>query len=234
MQLSVRLEMILEMAGTGTVIADIGTDHGFIPLELVRRGAYERALAMDVRKGPLARAEEHIRMAALEDRIETRLSDGMDKMELGEADTIVIAGMGGHLMADILTRGAACARAARKIILSPHYDVEFFHQFLLESGYKVEDECWIFDENKYYVVICCRTLRDGEDGETWDPAEQMYGRIPLEQCQGTALRHAKKDLTNLKMLAEKLSANEGEKSRAKLGEVKRQIEVVQDAIARMS
>ena len=77
MRLSDRLETVVSMVRPAESAADIGTDHGHVPVELVRRGTVKRALAMDVRKGPLSRAEESVAMAGLENRIETRLSDGL-------------------------------------------------------------------------------------------------------------------------------------------------------------
>ena len=77
MQLSARLEKLIEMAGSGTCAADIGTDHGLVPIELVRRGAFRRVIASDVRKGPLSAAKTHVREAGLSERIELRLGDGL-------------------------------------------------------------------------------------------------------------------------------------------------------------
>ena len=102
MRLSDRLETVVSMVRPAESAADIGTDHGHVPVELVRRGTVKRALAMDVRKGPLSRAEESVAMAGLENRIETRLSDGLEKLSPGEAEAVVIAGMGGELMIHIL------------------------------------------------------------------------------------------------------------------------------------
>ena len=93
MKLSDRLEMIASFVEHGNRLADIGTDHGYVPIYLVQTGRVPSALAMDVRKGPLLRAEEHIREAGLSGRIQTRLSDGLKKLAPGEADTVVIAGM---------------------------------------------------------------------------------------------------------------------------------------------
>ena len=230
MQLSARLEKLIEMAGQGCCAADIGTDHGYIPIELVRRGHYTKALAMDVRKGPLERAQEHVRMAGLQGKIETRLSDGMEKMSPGEADTIIIAGMGGHLMADILTRGMQVVEKAERAILSPHYDVEFFHQYLLENAFKVEDESWIFDENKFYVVIRCRKCSAGEEVENWSAVELRYGRIPLQEKQACLKMLAEKELATQEKLLEKLQGTQGERAQAKLGEVKAECELIREAL----
>ena len=105
MKLSERLELVLSFVEPGESAADVGTDHGHVPVELVRRMIVKKAVAMDVRKGPLSRATENIALAGLSAKIETRLSDGVAKLQPGEADSVVIAGMGGELIIKILENG---------------------------------------------------------------------------------------------------------------------------------
>ena len=101
-QLSGRLQAIADLVTCRTVLADVGTDHAHLPVWLCETGKIKSAIAMDVRRGPLLRAEESIRLAGLEDRIRLRLSDGLEQLRAGEADSIVIAGMGGILIRTIL------------------------------------------------------------------------------------------------------------------------------------
>ena len=93
------------MVTTGGILADIGTDHAYVPIALVQRQKIKGAIAMDINEGPLARAQEHIRAARLEEYIQTRLSDGAEALLPNEADSILIAGMGGELILHILTEG---------------------------------------------------------------------------------------------------------------------------------
>ena len=102
-KLSKRMKAVSSMVTPGGMLADIGTDHGYVPISLVQRKKVKRAIAMDVNIGPLQRANEHIREFKLEEYIETRLSDGVEKLEVGEVDSILIAGMGGELVIRILT-----------------------------------------------------------------------------------------------------------------------------------
>ena len=97
MKLSDRLERIAAKAAgvTEGYAADVGTDHGFVPIRLIESGKVKHVVAMDVRKGPLERACEHVEEYHMEDQIETRLSDGLKELKPGEADTVIIAGMGG-------------------------------------------------------------------------------------------------------------------------------------------
>ena len=119
MELSKRLKAVADMVGTGSVLADIGTDHAYIPIWLVSRGSVPRAVAMDVNEGPLKRAQENILQNGLEEKIETRLSDGFKALAPGEADTAVIAGMGGGLTVRILKNGMEVVRSLKECILQP-------------------------------------------------------------------------------------------------------------------
>ena len=92
------MKAVAGMVTSGGVLADVGTDHGYIPIALVQRQKITGAIAMDINKGPLARAQENIASARLGDYIQTRLSDGVAALGEGEADSILIAGMGGELV----------------------------------------------------------------------------------------------------------------------------------------
>ena len=117
MQLSLRLSAIAGLVTRGNRLVDVGCDHGYLPVSLYLDGKIPGAIAMDVRKGPLSRAQEHISQYGLDAYIETRLSDGLEALKPGEGDTLVIAGMGGPLMERILTDGAEVRESFREMIL---------------------------------------------------------------------------------------------------------------------
>lgn len=104
-RLSKRLERLGCYVTKGNRLADIGTDHAYLSIALVQAGRIPSAIAADVNEGPLLRAGEHIRAAGLSRQVETRLSDGLSRFQSDEADTVVIAGMGGQLMRRILEGG---------------------------------------------------------------------------------------------------------------------------------
>lgn len=153
MQLSRRLSLIASMVDRTGVVADVGTDHGYIPIYLVGEGIAQTAIAMDINSGPLARAEINIKNNGLEDRISIRLSDGVKELKSGEADAIVVAGMGGQLIIKILEDGEEVFRNAGQIILSPHSDIEMVRRYLCKMEYNICDESMVIDDNKYYNVI---------------------------------------------------------------------------------
>ena len=149
-QLPKRLETIIERMPASGCLADIGCDHAYVAIEAVRRGKAARALACDVRKGPLQQAAEHILCAGLAGKIETRLSDGLEKVAPGEADTVVVAGMGGPLMERILQGRLA---DFGHFVLSPQSEIPHFRRFLLTEGMQIDEETMLIDEGKYYVIL---------------------------------------------------------------------------------
>lgn len=173
-QLPKRLETIIERMPASGCLADIGCDHAYVAIEAVRRGRAARALACDVRKGPLQQAAEHILCAGLAGKIETRLSDGLEKVAPGEADTVVVAGMGGPLMERIL-QGRLGDFA--HFVLSPQSEIPHFRRFLLAEGMQIDEETMLIDEGKYYVILNVSQRADAAASDSMYVTEEdfLYG-----------------------------------------------------------
>ena len=173
-QLPKRLETIIERMPASGCLADIGCDHAYVAIEAVRRGRAARALACDVRKGPLQQAAEHILCAGLAGKIETRLSDGLEKVAPGEADTVVVAGMGGPLMERIL-QGRLVDFA--HFVLSPQSEIPHFRRFLLTEGMQIDEETMLIDEGKYYVILNVSQRADAAFSDSMYVTEKdfLYG-----------------------------------------------------------
>lgn len=152
-KLSRRMRAVASMVTPGNVLCDVGTDHGYVPIALIQKKTIPKAIAVDINKGPLERANEHIRACGVADNIATRLSDGLAAIEEGEAETIVIAGMGGELVIHILTEGEAVCKAAKELILQPQSDINKVREYIRDAGYKIVDEDMILEEGKYYPII---------------------------------------------------------------------------------
>ena len=157
-QLSKRLQTVADFVENCETMADVGTDHGYIPIYLVLNRKVKKAIAMDVNPGPLQRAKEHICQYGLEHAIETRLSDGCFALKPGEADAIVIAGMGGALMQRILEQGEAAAKAAQRLVLQPQSEAALFRQFLFRHGYQILAEDMALEDGKYYPIIAAQYM----------------------------------------------------------------------------
>lgn len=156
MELSPRLLKIASLVPEGARLADVGTDHGYIPLYLFRNNMISHAIAMDVNPMPLKKAEDNITDGGYAHMCEFRLSDGLDKLNKGETDVIVIAGMGGLLMRDILSRGKDVIDEGTRLLLQPMIAAPELRLFLFENGFTVDDEYVIREENKFYNIISAR------------------------------------------------------------------------------
>lgn len=149
-----RLLAVADCVTAGSRLADIGTDHAYLPAYLVQKGMIPSALAMDLRVGPLQRAQENIRKYHLEDKIETRLSDGLEKLESGEADEVAIAGMGGILIAEILNAAQRLWEQPIRFILQPMTAAEELRKFLEQNDFCIERETLAEEEHKIYQIFC--------------------------------------------------------------------------------
>ena len=179
MKLSKRLGMIASFVPGGSRVADIGTDHGYIPIHLVQEGIAKSAIAMDVRKGPLLRAQTHIKEAGLTDLVEVRLSDGLLKLEKNQADCVVIAGMGGELIIHILEEGRHLWDSISYWVLSPHSELYKVRKFLAEHEFSIRRETMIKEDGKYYSVM--GVTRDSMVSEDRDPElGYRYGKDLLD------------------------------------------------------
>ena len=160
MELSTRLQAVADFVTAGYKLADIGTDHAYIPIALVEQNRIPGAIAMDINEGPLQRAGEHIAENKMEKKIEIRLSNGFSALKKGEAESAVIAGMGGGLMIRILTEGEQIAKSLKECILQPQSEIERVRRFLLEEGYVKGVQ--VIDDDKQGVIRI--TLKYTETG----------------------------------------------------------------------
>jgi len=171
--ISNRLEALVSMVTPGLTVGDVGCDHGFLSMALVGRGIAPSAIAMDLRPGPLGQAKNNIAAEGLECCIETRLSDGLAKLAPGEVDAIVIAGMGGRLVMQILERGAAVTREARELILQPQSEIPLVRHYLSDHGYRLLDEAMLMEDGKYYMLMKV-TQKDPNAGEVLGEREADF------------------------------------------------------------
>ncbi len=219
------------MITPGNRVADVGCDHGFVSIYLVQQGISPYCLAMDVRKGPLSAATEHVREQGMEAYIETRLSDGLKACEKGETDAMLCCGMGGPLMAQILTDSAEKAHVMKELVLQPQSEIPWFRRFLRENGYRITDENMVWEEGKYYfmmrVVPGEESLdTDSEMQELWD----AFGRRNLEQRHPVLLQYLHYRLDGLEKTREQLSCSESAKAQVRRAELLQEEQLLQKAL----
>ncbi|MGE4353554.1 MAG: tRNA (adenine(22)-N(1))-methyltransferase TrmK [Oscillospiraceae bacterium] len=150
--LSPRLERIASLVPNGAAVADIGTDHGYIPVWLIQNGVAASMIATDINKGPLSRARSISKAYGLYDRITFILCDGLAGLRPNEADTLIIAGMGGETIIGILA-AAPWTRRYTRIILQPQSKQLELRKWLIENGYAIDGEHLVRDAGKIYTLF---------------------------------------------------------------------------------
>ena len=153
MNLSMRLSAIRDMVPKNSIVADIGTDHGYIPVSLIENKISKKVIGTDVSKGSLDKIIELVNNLDMVRVIEARLGYGLDVIEPNEIDTLIIAGMGGILIKDILEKGRNITKSINTFILQPMVGAKELRQYLINNNFKIIEEDLVFEEGKYYEVI---------------------------------------------------------------------------------
>ena len=228
MELSKRLYAVAGLVTEGASVADIGTDHGYVPIYLVESGIASKVIALDVNQGPLNRARMHIVGHGLGDRIETRLSDGLAMIRPGEVDTVIASGMGGPLTIRILQEGKEVADQLNALILQPQSEICRVRRFLTENGYRIEQEDMVLEDGKYYPVM--RVVHGTK--EPYEEWEYLYGKRLLEARHPVLLEFLKRELHIKESILEQLAGRSGsESARERAEEICREREWIQKALA---
>lgn len=171
-----RLECLLRLVGSCRVLADVGTDHGLLPVAAVRRGVAERAIAVDNREAPLAGALALIERCGAADRVVAERGDGLAGLQGRGVDAVVIAGMSGESMLRILQLAPAVLAGVRQLVLQPNQNVHEVRSWALRSGWHLRDE-HMLEERGQFFVACGFTPGAGRD-----PAYSVSGWTEQALC----------------------------------------------------
>jgi len=168
LELTPRLRAVAELVPAGAAVADIGTDHAYLPVWLLLEGKIARAIAADLREGPLARAKQTAQEYGCRENIAFRLCDGLSGIAPEEADTIVIAGMGGETIAAILEQAAWTKNGAYTLLLQPMSAQNDLRRWLWQQGFGIQNERIVREGDKLYNIMfvrygCARELSIGEE-----------------------------------------------------------------------
>ena len=151
--LSERMETVVSMVTPEMTAADIGCDHGYVSIFLYRSGRCPKCIAADVNAGPLKAAEKNIRLYGAQEGVQARLSDGLKGIEAGEAECVIISGMGGGLITEILSYDKEKTSSVKELVLEPQSDADKVRRYLYENGYMIAKEALVTERGKYYPVI---------------------------------------------------------------------------------
>ncbi|MGF7186798.1 tRNA (adenine22-N1)-methyltransferase [Desulfitispora alkaliphila] len=180
-ELSDRLEKIIELIPEGKVVVDVGTDHGYIPIKLLQRGLAPTAIATDINKGPFQIARKQVQEYLLNDKIDVRLGNGLKPIQAGEAQVAIIAGMGGVTIVDILEDAPHVVRELETLVLQPMTAVDAVRRWLYKSKWDLSNEDIVKEGNKYYHIIVATKANTYEWPEVLNKEYFEFGPKLIEQ-----------------------------------------------------
>lgn len=175
LKLSKRLSAAADLVRENSFVADVGTDHAYLPLWLLLEGRIRGGVVSDINEGPLRRAVAHIRQYGCEGRLSTLLCDGLSALEAYAPEDIFILGMGGELIARILSDAPFTKKEGIRLILQPMTHPELLRAFLLKNGYEIVEEVLVKEEKIYQILVTEYTGNASED----DALSLLFGRINL-------------------------------------------------------
>lgn len=178
--MGMRIESILSLIEKSEKLADIGCDHAYLSIEIIKRGLANRVIATDLREKPLESAKKNIERAGLSDKIETRASDGLQNIkDLDYVDTVLISGMGGILIKDILERSSKHIKTIKNLVLEPQSDVYLVRVWLYENNFIITHEDMVREAGKYYQVLAAKRGIERANYENIDIALE-FGEILIK------------------------------------------------------
>ena len=233
--LSDRLTALTNMVTVGNRVCDVGCDHGFLSIYLVQKKISPKVYAMDINSGPLSRAGEHINKYELGNYIETRLSDGLEALEEGEAETLVCAGMGGRLMMKILSDHKEKAFSLQELILQPQSEVPQFREFLRAEGYQIVKEDMIEEEGKFYPMMKVIPMKVAPSSEKQPSPEDslfaQFGQDLLENKHPVLHQYLQFRLETAECIKRGLNKNKNTRAKVRLAEIEQEISDIKQALA---
>ncbi|XCA84633.1 class I SAM-dependent methyltransferase [Exiguobacterium mexicanum] len=177
-----RLKQVVDFIPKGSVVADIGSDHAYVPCYLVQQGIVNRAIAGEVNRGPMEAAKAQVALIGATEQIDVRLGDGLAVLEADEATCISICGMGGSLIRSILESGRNKLGAVERLVLQPNVDGQHVREWLLDAGFVLIAESIVEEKDKVYEILVGErgTETRYSSDETERAWQLMFGPYLLE------------------------------------------------------
>ena len=227
-KLSKRLEMVASFVPTGAIVADIGSDHAYLPCYLIHKGIASHAVAGEVVKGPYESAVRHVRTEGLTEKITVRMADGLAAVEESDkVSTVTIAGMGGPLIVSILEKHPQALKTVTRLILQPNIHAKAIREWALGHGWALQDEVILEEDGKVYEVL---VLQRGPMKLT--EAEIILGPKLMASKSPVFIEKWSREVANWKRVQQAITAAESTpENEAKHQELGHLIELVQEAIA---
>ena len=225
--MNLRLNTLAKMVDTNTRLADIGTDHAYLPIELVKEGKISFAIASDIAAGPLQNAKDDVQQAGLQEQIETRLGAGLETIKHeDQIDTVVIAGMGGKLMSQILEDAYQKGFQFKNLVLEPNIGESGVRKWLMDHNYQILAEDLIAEAGHTYELIKAKLV---EEKVSLTEKEIFFGPFILKEKNPVFYQKWQGQLDYHKKLLANLNKAR-QKDIERINQVKRNIELIEGEI----
>ncbi|MGN1442797.1 MAG: tRNA (adenine(22)-N(1))-methyltransferase [Acutalibacteraceae bacterium] len=203
-RLDSRLACVASLVKKSDCVIDVGTDHAYLPAFLLQNKVCQSAYACDVKKGPLENARETIKNCGLEKKIETVLSDGLDSVTPQKNCCVVLAGMGGILISEILMRAKWLLDESIQIVAQPMSHAEQVRKFFFENGFEITEEKTVADSRHVYLALTA--VYTGERTE-YTEGQLYYGKLFENEGETTHL-YLKRQYDRLKKRYDAICSDE--------------------------
>lgn len=224
LQLSPRLSKIAELLPPCKGLADIGTDHGYIPIYSLVNKISDFAIASDINPGPVERARANAQRFGLLDKISLRVGPGIETVQPNEAEVFVVAGMGGILISEILDKSKETLAHAKTLILQPMTAARELREYLCQSSFSIDSEVLVAEDDKLYNII---TASLGEPSR-YTEKELILGRYDSLTDPQLVLRNKKQIIKKLETRLQGLEKSHLEGTRLQIAEIKRLVALLEE------
>lgn len=225
--LSNRLKNVVSQVNTGNLIADIGTDHGYVPIYLIKNSIAKKAIAADISKGSCDKAKTNISLYGLNDKIDVRCGNGLEIIKDSEIiDTIIISGMGGLLTIDVLKSNEKAVKNANQLILQPQRDIEKVRAYLHSINYKIINEEMLMESGKYYTII---NAVKGSD-EEYSEIEYYFGKFLLNKKSAVLKKFIDYEYKKINIVLDNISNNAVENADERISQLKHLKSLYEEAL----
>ena len=226
-KLSQRLQAIANFVPQGAKVADIGTDHGFLPCYLAQSGQAEQVIACDVNAQPLSLAQKNITDYTVADRVSTRLGNGLAVLKPGEVDTVTIAGMGGALMIDILDASPNVVDRLKRIILQPNVGAEAVRVWAEKNRWQIVAEDLVRENDIFSVII---VLEQGRSDRFMSATDLYLGPKLLAEHHPLLGLYISEEWEKAQYILAQLAQSDSEESRKKEKQLRQKWEDINGVI----
>ena len=230
MELSKRLQGVVNLMPPADTICDVGCDHGYVAITFIQKGIAGKVIAMDINEGPLEQAKRNAALFGVTDRLDFRLSDGLCKVKPGEADTFLCAGMGGRLMVHIMSEGLEVMSHMKGAVLQPQSELSLVRRYIYEIGWHIVKEDMVFEEDgdapdqgKYYPMMYIEPGREAVP----DEISLTYGPLLLQEKHPVFMQYLQYSLRLKEELLQRLEKQGvSEQAQVRLEELKKEITII--------